>query len=337
MADKYWGQVAQLTGLAHCPNQGPFGLKDGAAIGSRNGYIVAIGPAKDGNKQSVKIMVRFPETSDGNLARMALENSNELAVALETDKVAAKQLKPASISTNSILWTWTYMLGKPKAEKLAAVANAIVNALKGTVPDFQGKCETCRNSSVSQVMLMNNLPGYFCSGCQFKAQEQQDSAAREYEAMESNLGLGLIYGAGAAFVGSLGWAAIALFLNRISLWAAFGIGFLVAWALIKGMGRITMMGQAAIALLTIASVLFGDVLFYTGYIVRNENVPFSGALLGRVLSIFWSVELKEGWLSIGFALIAAVYAVYQKGRKPKFNVVFTQLAPEGQANSATLS
>jgi hypothetical protein len=185
-------------------------------------------------------------------------------------------------------------------------------------------------------MLMNEMPGYHCAGCQFKAQEKQDSASREYEAMESNLGLGLIYGAAGAVVGALGWAAIALFLNRISLWAAFGIGLLVAWAVIKGMGRITLLGQAAIGVLTIASIMLGDVLFYTGFIMRNDGVPFSSDLLTRVLGVFVRVELKEGWLSIAFALIAAIYAIYQKGRKPKFNVVFKQLAPEGQANAVGL-
>ena len=30
MADKYWGKVAELTGLLHCPKEGPYGQGDGA-------------------------------------------------------------------------------------------------------------------------------------------------------------------------------------------------------------------------------------------------------------------------------------------------------------------
>ncbi|MEO6119907.1 MAG: hypothetical protein ABIP12_04390 [Terriglobales bacterium] len=340
MADKYWSKLAELTGLQHCPKQGPFAQSDGAVMGARNGYILAVGPAKDGNASLVNIMVRFPENTVEQSTRMALENSGALAVALETDKVGDKQLKKVVIGPDGIVWKMDYSLSKPKAEKVATVANALVDAIKGQVPDFQGKCEQCRTAAVSEILLMNGIPVYYCAGCQFKVQAALDEAAREYGAMESNLFLGIFYGGVAAVVGALAWGGVAYGINKIFLFGAILIGLLVAWAVIKGMGRLNFIGHVAIGGLTVLSVLMGDVLFYTLSVMKEQNVAFSGELVGQIVANFWAIETDSqgGILSLVFGLAGAGYAIYTgRAAKPDFKVAFTPLAPGDQAKAAGMS
>src|SRR5437868_11246557 len=270
MADKYWGKVAELTGLLHCPKEGPYGQGDGAVMGVRNGYIVAIGPAKDGKVSSVKVMVRFPKNLTSPPIKAALGNSPALATALQVASVGEKELKNVSVLADGVIWAFKYSFGKPKAEKIAAVAIAMVDALKGVVPDFQGKCEECRSVGVSEVLLKNKLPVFYCSGCQFKAQAESQEVLRQYEAQESNLFLGLIYGCVAAALGAIAWGGVAVLANRIFLWGGVLIGYMVAWAVIKGMGRINLAGQIAIGVLTVASVIAGDFFYYTGFIMLNR-------------------------------------------------------------------
>ena len=104
MADKYWSKVAELTGLLHYPKEGPYAQSDGAVMGVRNGYILAIGPAKDGKVSSVKIMVRFPKTADNPPIGAALRNSPPLTAALEVAAIGDKEVKNASILKDGVIW-----------------------------------------------------------------------------------------------------------------------------------------------------------------------------------------------------------------------------------------
>jgi hypothetical protein len=340
MAENYWGKVAELTGLQHCPKQGPFGQKDGAVIGKRHGFIVAIGPAKDENQSSINILVRFPEYSGGDAPRTVLESSTALAVALETDRVTDKHLKKLTIGPGEMLWKWEYSFGKPKAEKVAALANALADTIKGTVADFQGKCEKCRTSSVSEIMLMEGLPVCYCASCQFKLQGEADQTAREYEAIEPNLFLGLLYGAAATVVGALLWGGVAYGINRVFMWGGILIGYLVAFAVIKGMGRLNLLGQVAIGILTVLSVVLGDVMFYTLSVMKAENIPFSSELVSDIVANFWAIETSSdgGVFSMIAALAGAGFAIYTaRAAKPAFTVTFTPLAPAEQANAAGMN
>ena len=217
---------------------------------------------------------------------------------------------------------------------MAALAIVLVDALKGVVPDFQGKCEACRSASVSEVLLKNKLPVFYCASSQFKAQAASQEVLRQYEAQESNLFLGVIYGCAAAVLGAIAWGGVALAINRIFLWGGVLIGYMIAWALIKGMGKINLAGQIAIGVLTVASVIAGDFFFYTGAVVLYKNMPLSLDLVKRVMGVFWNIELKEGVISILFALFGAGYAVYHKARKPKFDVVFKPLGARAKAAGA---
>lgn len=333
MADKYWSRIAEPTGLEHCPKQNPFGQSEGSVMGARKGFIVAVGSAVVGSGPSVKVMVRFPENPVES-TRMALENSSTLAAALETDKVGDKQLKNAMIGPCGVVWHFDSSVGRPEPERVAAMANALVDALKGTIPDFQGKCEECRSASVNEILLMNGTPVYYCAGCRFKVQSDADQAARNYQPSEPNLFLGILYGGAAAVLGAAAWGSVAFYGigGRPHFSSAMFLGFLVGWAMQKGAGSIGLLGEVAMGVLTVLSVVMGDVLFYTLSVTRSENVAFSTELAGRIVANLWTIATKSGGgiLPLIFALLGmgfgAYFALVAQSHSPE-KVEFTRLAP----------
>ena len=95
----------------------------------------------------------------------------------------------------------------------------------------------------------------------------------------------------------------------------------------------TRFGQVIIPILTVASVLFGEAIFYTLVVMRHDRVPFSGSLLNAIVVHLWEIERKgNGVLSLVFALIGAGYAVYA-ARKPKFKAAFQPLGTPGVTHS----
>jgi len=125
-------------------------------------------------------------------------------------------------------------------------------------------------------------------------------------------------------LGGVAWGLLAYAINRIFLYGAILIGYFVAGGVLKGTGKLPRFGQVIIPILTVASVLFGDAIFYTLAIMKHEGAPFSTKLLGAVLSHLWEIESQGGGvLTILFALLGAAYALYA-ARKPKFKAAFQQ-------------
>ena len=148
----------------------------------------------------------------------------------------------------------------------------------------------------------------------------------QYETIEPNHPNGLVLGIGAAILGGIAWGGVAYAINRIFLYGAILIGYFVAAAVIKGTKKVTRFGQIVIPILTVASVLFGDAIFFTLEIMKSEKMAFSGRLLKAVLVHLWDLESEGGGgiLSLLFALVGAGYALYA-ARKPKFKARFEPL------------
>lgn len=171
IAADYWNDVAGLTSLIVYPQQGPFGQKEGSAIGKLEGYTVAIGPAKNAKRQS----------AIGFLFRYKPVENPETVVQAAKSAAGKKQI---SASTDSLLIQWTYSLGKPKAAEVAELAAAVARELKAVAAPPDGRCELCQSASVSELSLMQGVPGHYCENCQWKAGEEARAAAGQYEAMD---------------------------------------------------------------------------------------------------------------------------------------------------------
>jgi hypothetical protein len=311
--NEYLQQVATQAGLQHYPQQGPWGRKSGSAVGTRDGYVTAIGFSRDRQGAKVVILLRFKKLEQPDLVNSAVKSA------------AIKKGKLSAVGNNFLRWDWKYSFTKPKAEEVAKLAEDLRAAIKPVTMGFDGRCEQCASASTPALTLMNGLPTFICAGCQEKVRHELNQAAVNYEAITPNYPNGLALGIGAAVLGGVAWGLVAYGINRIFLYGAILIGYFVAGGVLKGTGRVTRFGQVIIPVLTVASVLFGDAIFYTLVVMKHENVPFSSKLLGVVLSHLWEIEREgNGVLSLVFALLGAGYALYA-ARKPKFQATFQPL------------
>jgi hypothetical protein len=311
--NEYLQQVATRAGLQHYPQQGPWSRKSGSAVGTRDGYVTAIGFSRDRQGARVVILLRFKRLEQPELVRSAVKSA------------AIKKGKLGAVGNNSLRWEWKYSFIKPKAEEVADLANALREAIRPATMGFDGRCEQCASNSTPSLTLMDGLPTYICAGCQEKVGHELNQAAVNYEAIAPNYPNGLVLGIGAAALGGLAWGVVAYAINYIFLYGAILIGYLVAAAVLKGTGRVTRFGQIIVPILTVGSVLFGDAIFYTLIVMKHQHVPFSGKLLNAIVVHLWDIESKgSGVLSLIFGLVGAGYALYS-ARKPKFKAVFQPL------------
>ena len=311
--NEYLQQVANLAGLRHYPQQGPWNKKSGSAVGTRDNYVTTIGFTQNGRASVLVILLRFKKLDQPEQVKSALKSA------------AIKKGKLGEIGTNFVRWEWTYAFAKPKAEEVAKLAEGLRTAIKPVTTPFDGRCEQCASNSTNSLTLLNGLPMFICATCQEKVRQELNQAAVNYDAITPNYPNGLVLGLGAAAVGGLAWGLIAYAINYIFLYGAILIGFMVATGVIKGTGKVTRFGQIIIPILTVASVLFGDVIFYTLIVMKEEHVAFSGKLLNAIVVHLWQIEMKgSGVLSVFFGLIGAGYSLYS-ARKPKFQAVFQPL------------
>jgi hypothetical protein len=311
--NEYLQQVATLAGLQHYPQQGPWGRKSGSAVGTRDGYVTAVGFSRDRQGTSIVILLRFKKVEQPELVTSAVKSA------------AIKNGKLGAVGNSFLRWEWKYSFAKPKAEEVASLASALREAIRPVTTGFDGRCEQCASTSTPSLTLMNGLPTFICAGCQEKVRHELNQAAENYDAITPNYPNGLALGIGAALVGGLAWGLVAYTLNYIFLYGAILIGYLVAAGVLKGTGKVTRFGQIIIPILTVASVLFGDAIFYTLIVMKHQSVPFSGKLLNAVMLHLWEMESKgDGALSLLFGLVGAGYALYSS-RKPKFQAVFQPL------------
>lgn len=316
----YLKQIAALAGFQHYPNQGPWGRKSGSVIGSRDGYVTAIGFQRS-REAKIVIFLRFKKQEHQELVKAAVTQS---------EAVPKKHGKLAAVGNDFLRWEWKYSFTKPKPEEVARLSDALRESIRQAAQGFDGRCEHCSSASTSSLTLMNGVPVYICPGCQEKVHHELDQAAINYDAIVPNYPNGLVLGIGAALLGGIAWGLVAYGIHRIFLYGAILIGYLVSIAVIKGTQKVTRFGQIIIPVLTVASVLFGDAIFYTLEVMKSEGVPFTGKLLKAILVNLWEIEQEGGGiLSLVFALVGAGYALYA-ARKPKFKTAFQ---PLGAPNS----
>jgi len=316
--NEYLQQVANLAGLRHYPQQGPWRKKSGSAVGTRDNYVTAIGFSHNRQGANLVILLRFKKLEQPEQVKSALKSA------------AIKKGKLGAVGSNFVRWEWKYSFTKPKAEEVAKLVENLRTAIKPATTPFDGRCEQCGSTSTQSLTLLNGMPMFICATCQEKVRHELNQAAVNYEAITPNYPNGLVLGLAAAAAGGLAWGFVAYGINRIFLYGAILIGYFVAAGVIKGTGKVTRFGQIVIPLLTVASVLFGDAIFYTLIVMKEEHVAFSSRLLKAVVLHLWQIEIQgSGVLSLLFALVGAGYALYS-ARRPKFQAVFQ---PLGAPNS----
>jgi hypothetical protein len=280
-----------------------------------------IGFDRDRRQSKIVVLLRFKKTEPPEVLKSALAQNQALA--------QMKRGKLVAVGSDFLRWEWKYSFLKPNPKEVAELSDALREAIRQIVPRFDGRCEKCQRSALSELTLMNGLPSYICSGCQEAIRQESNQAAANYESLQANYPNGLALGIGAALLGGLAWGVVAYGLRHIFLYGAILIGYLISRAILKGTGKVTRMVQICIPILTVCSILLGDSIYYTLLVMKDQNLPFSIDLLGKILANLWDIEREGGGaISLLFALVGAGYALYA-ARKPKFNVVFEPLGNPG--------
>jgi hypothetical protein len=321
MNNKEWlRQLSNLTGLPYYEEHKIFGDKSGALIGIRDGYIVAVGLGKvEGGHSGVKMLLRYAKTQDPKLVKQALDPAKGKFKQVTTDETTAILVR-------------TYSFGKPDAASVAEPLPGLLAAMRTCAAAIGGNCEECGRDE-PQMVLLNDVPNRYCPSCQVQLKQKLDAAAIEYENLETNLPLGLLYGMVAALLGSIAWGGVAYLLHRIFLWGAIIIGLFLGKAVVTGIGKVTWTARVMIGVLTAASVAFGDAIYYALTVMSRDHVAFMAALKA-VLANFWKIETDSdgGVISIVFGLIGATIVMYST-RKPAFKARFVTLGTPATALS----
>lgn len=316
----YLQNLASLTGLQFYAGQGPWRRKPGSVMGARDGYPAAIGFNRTQNSAQIVILLRFKKIQQPEQLKTVLAQNPELS---------KKVGKLGAVGDDFVRWEWKYSFATPKAELVAGAFNALRESVRQVAQGFDGRCEKCGVTATPSMVLLNGIPSFICPSCQQKVHQELDQAAMQYETIVPNHPNGLALAVAAALVGGIAWGGVAYAIHRIFLFAAILIGYLVTWAAIKGTGKVTRFVQITVPILTVASVLFGDAIFYTLTVMKSENLPFSMGLLQNVLVHLWELEKQEsGIFSIIFALVGAGYGLFA-ARKPKFKASFEALGAPG--------
>jgi len=136
---------------------------------------------------------------------------------------------------------------------------------------------------------------------------QSETTSRSWSALPLGLGLGVL----AMLIGAVLWGVIAYFTDTVYFIIPLGIGFTVASALLlpfkkKSIGLVVILFVPS-ALLTIASALLGDYLYYTLVYAREAAValPESASFIARNF-VEIATESPDTAKSIGLAAVGAL-------------------------------
>ncbi len=103
--NEYLQQVANLAGLQHYPQQGPWSKKSGSAVGTRDNYVTAIGCSHNGQAANLVILLRFKKLEQPELVKSALKSAG------------IKKGKLGAVGNDFVRWEWMYSFTKRICER----------------------------------------------------------------------------------------------------------------------------------------------------------------------------------------------------------------------------
>ena len=118
-------------------------------------------------------------------------------------------------------------------------------------------------------------------------------------------------------ISAAAWGALAFYTNTVYMVAAIVIGFAVSFAVTYPFERIgfflALLLFFPVVLLSAATVLLGDYIFYVLVIIAEEGATASEAIYG-VAEIFVEVARQDSAGSLVFGIIGAVIGFYNAVR-----------------------
>ncbi|MBP7688091.1 MAG: hypothetical protein KA765_09290 [Thermoflexales bacterium] len=144
---------------------------------------------------------------------------------------------------------------------------------------------------------------------------QSESTGRSWAALPLGLGLGVV----AMIIGAVLWGGIAYFTDTVYFIIPLGVGFAVASALLLPFKQksffLAVVMFVPSAVLTIASALLGDYIYYTLVYAREATmaIPASAALIAQNF-VAIATESPDTAQSIGLAAVGALLGLINAAR-----------------------
>jgi len=344
----YLMQLGQELGFTVLPGAETFKNNyqqgKGIALGLRQGYLVAVGLVSAGRSTSLALMVRFRRGSPKEAIESTLKSLSPFK-----SFTARRALK---VSEDGLLVVWPYAFKKPEPQAVVAFIAEILSTIRALALPFSGKCEDCNNTEISEVTLVNRIPGYHCAACQTRFVAEKKQAAEEYNSRPANYFAGIPVAVAVAAVTGTAWGLLASVLEagtgkwepKLHICVGFGIASLIAVSLFKAMGKVTRTGQVLAILFTILAKFWGDALYFTFDVLSgpkfhvgtnflnwkpDEHLMFR-AILVVVLRRFWLLKLFDFWGKFVFAadLAWAISIPWLPwGKIPNFTPTFERVGP----------
>ena len=310
--------------------------------GSYRGYLIKTGWLGDRNVEFY-VMVRFPKGQDPVVIRQRLLDDMALADmpgwkklkpaesakpsklvafpnggAVQLARATLVGVKPLILDESSVVWTIPCPWRRPGVERLQGWVEKLVVALSQVTRPFEDRCEQCGRTLGGRYAMVNDVPVHLCETCQQDLVQKGRMAEHAYDQTEANHLVGTLYGSVGAAVGGATWALIAFTTQRMFALVAIGIALLVGFAYRLGAKKLDLAGQAIGILLTLAGVLFGDVLFYAALVMRER--PELGFRPDLGILVFLRVLKNapgEILFSLVFGVVGSIYVARMLAR-PKF-------------------
>jgi len=316
-----WEKIARDWNGKYYPAKGFLDWEQ-KVVAARDGYLAVMGTAVRDGANVAYVAIRFPRGGTWQSLSEAVMRDPTVLKALGKETFPRTLRKRLKVE-EGLLWLDRPYFLRGNPERLSALAGAFLALLPAHVARFNGRCEVCGSVPVAEPILVNGSPGYVCAGCLQGEKQEEARAERAYAAQAANPALGLLTGAGAALVGGLGWAILAVLTDHIYSAVAIGIGALVAYAVKAGMGKVDLLGQVLTGVLTLLGVFAGQV-FYVAHLIQSRtgsyNFPVALQVYLQVLQAKPTAEL----LTFFFALLGVAVAVSAM-KRPKFRSTVEQV------------
>lgn len=299
----YWHELAQCIGLRHTPESSTV-FPGQRLIGKIGGYLVMVcsGFLEEIVYPVLFVIVRYTPVDNETAFQSAIKNDLEL-----TNLLGRPRSGDRLFLYNETRVAFAY---RPQKETVEQLANRIVELLKiiamYTHPFPLNLCEGphCRWRNVTlQVVMINQWPMLLCPDCTNEVPTWGLHMQKEHEAAPTRLLRGALVGLGAALIGALAWAAIAVLFNYAAA-VASAVTFI---GIVKVMDCVrtkrTLFSMLTAGILAVLSVVLGAYLA----LVWTATREVTGGNLGVILSLAWQ-SLRTSQL-LGLSIFVCLVGV----------------------------
>ncbi|HUJ26197.1 MAG TPA: hypothetical protein VLW85_09275 [Myxococcales bacterium] len=310
MAAKVVTELAAALGLERQTETGTF-------YGELEGFPAQISLVPRGNTRQLVAVLRY--NADGRAEELAhaLGESADLAAA----GVGRKQM---ASDADSLVLTIPMrpFLGFPKAGVSTARVRAALDVLRRSVPDNRKVCRECGAAGAEPAILRGRIDRV-CSACVERLEQQEREVEQAYASRPLNLPLGLLSSLVAGAAGAALYGGVMVATNSMYWVLAILTGIAVGWAAVKGAGKGGPLVQAMAALVTVASVLAG-LLVFIGWLVNKHAVEQGNTVdwtrfAAAAPRLLWASG-TDALFSLAGGLFGAYSAIKRAGR-PGFALV----------------